>query len=178
MRKKKFTFVKKVLLVKLFFAFSFVMQGQVIYVYSNADDGFLNIRMKPNASSDIVGVLYNGKEGAKLLDKSNKYWYKVSKNGIVGYVNKRYAKLTNETTPSDSRQESKPISGFEELQIGMTAEECRRLCGEPNKIDKQVYSNRVVELWTYKNPYFIIHFRNGVLDYYSFQENKSKQSTK
>ena len=159
---------KKIILSILLALVAFTTKAQTVYVYSNADDGFLNIRMKPSASSDIVGVLYNGKEGAKLLDKSNKYWYKVSKDGVVGYVNKRFAKLTLATTPSNPRQEQKPANNFEKLQVGMTPEECKSICGEPDKISKQVYSNRVVEFWDYKNPKGTLHFINGLLSDFSF----------
>jgi hypothetical protein len=162
---KKRNFILTILLT----TFAFFAQAQTTYVYSNADDGFLNIRMKPSASSEIVGVLYNGKEGAKLLDKSNKYWYRVSKDGIVGYVNKRYAKLNSVMVPADRRQEQQPVNGFEKLQVGMSTEECKRICGKPDKINKQVYSNRIVEFWEYKNPKCVLHFRNGFLDNFSYQ---------
>ena len=72
-------------------------QAQEVYVYSNADDGFLNIRGKPNASSDVVAVTYNGKSGAQLLGQCNKFWYKVSNYGIIGFVNKRYSVVSAKT---------------------------------------------------------------------------------
>ena len=159
----------KIVLATLLALVTFIAQAQTTYVYSNAHDGFLNIRMKPSASSKIVGVLYNGKEGAKLLDKSNKYWYKVSKNGIVGYVNKRYAKLNSVTVPADCRQEQQPVNDFKKLQVGMSTEECKRICGEPNKINRQVYSNRIYELWYYKNSTCFLQFRNGFLVNFSYQ---------
>ena len=68
-------FVSLLLLCMSIIVFPFRMIGQEVYVYSNADDGLLNVREKPSASSDIVAVMYNGKTGAILLDKSNKYWY-------------------------------------------------------------------------------------------------------
>ena len=60
---KERNFILTILLTTI----AFFVQAQTTYVYSNADDGFLNIRMKPSASSEIVGVLYNGKEGAKFF---------------------------------------------------------------------------------------------------------------
>ena len=66
------------------------------------------------------------------------------------------------------RQEQKPANNFEKLHAGMTAEECKSICGEPDKISKQVYSNRVVEFWDYKNPKGTLHFRNGLLSDFSF----------
>lgn len=145
--------------------FPFHMMGQEVYVYSNADDGFLNVREKPNANSDIVAVMYNGKTGALLLDKSNKYWYKVSYEGIIGYVNKRYAIISAKT--QNKIKERTNNNMFEQLRIGMTIDECRSLCGEPDKINRQVYSNREVEFWHYKSPRYMLHFRNGYLIMFS-----------
>ncbi len=125
-------------------------QAQEVYVFSNADDGFLNVRGKPSASSDIVAVMYNGKSGAQLLDKSNKYWYKVSYNGIIGFVNKRYAIVSTKT--QSPPQNSPSGKNFEQLRVGMSSEECRLLCGEPDKISRQVYYDREVEFWTYNSP--------------------------
>jgi len=161
----KKVFVSVLLLCMSLIVFPFHMMGQEVYVYSNADDGFLNVREKPSASSDIIAVMYNGKTGAILLDKSNKYWYKVSYNGSIGFVNKRYAVLSKK-----SQNENKRISSgnkFDQLRIGMTIDECRLLCGEPDKINRQVYSNREVEFWYYKSPRYTLHFRNGNLIMFS-----------
>lgn len=155
----------RALMILFISVFPLYMMGQEVCVYSNADDGFLNVREKPSASSDIVAVMYNGKTGAILLDKSNKYWYKVSYEGIIGYVNKRFAIISAKTqTEIKERTNS---NKFEQLRIGMTTDECRLLCGEPNSINRQVYSNREVEFWYYKSPRYTLHFRNGKLVMFS-----------
>ncbi len=147
---------------------SLMMCGQTILVYSNADDGFLNVRQQPNANSDIIAVLYNGKSGAVLVDKdANKYWYKVSVNGNVGFVNKRYALLSEESCGSDSDNTFRDKDT--KLRIGLSTDECRRICGEPDEINRQVYPNRIVEFWFYKNPKRTLHFRNGYLNNFSYR---------
>lgn len=62
------------------------------YVYSVARDGYTNIRSANSTNSRIVGELRNGGGGAKYLNTSGS-WYKVSYNGIVGYVHKSQVKL-------------------------------------------------------------------------------------
>lgn len=54
-------------------------------VYSDAYDGYVNIRRSASAKSAILGELQNGGEGAKYLGKHGN-WYKVSYYGTVGYV--------------------------------------------------------------------------------------------
>lgn len=61
-------------------------------VYCISDDGFLNIREFPIASSKILGKLLTGGEGAEYLASSGN-WYFVRLKGTVGYVNSKYAKL-------------------------------------------------------------------------------------
>ena len=62
-------------------------------VYSNAYDGFLNIRQAPQSKAPIVGVLNNGPEGAILLVTEGE-WKKIDCNGIVGYVYEKYVQDT------------------------------------------------------------------------------------
>lgn len=62
-------------------------------VYSNAYDGFVNIRQKPQGKAPILGVLRNGPEGAVLLGAEGE-WKKVDCNGIVGYVYEKYVQDT------------------------------------------------------------------------------------
>ena len=62
-------------------------------VYSNAYDGFVNIRQTPNGNAPILGVLRNGPEGAVLLGAEGA-WSKVDCNGIVGYVASKYIQNT------------------------------------------------------------------------------------
>ena len=59
------------------------------HVYSNAYDGFVNIRQAPESKSPILGVLKNGPEGAILLGTEGE-WKKIDCNGIVGYVYEEY----------------------------------------------------------------------------------------
>ena len=54
-------------------------------VYSNAFDGFVNIREQPSAKSAVIGILRNGEqclERVKLLDK----WVAVKYHDQVGYI--------------------------------------------------------------------------------------------
>lgn len=62
-------------------------------VYSNAYDGFVNIRQAPQSKAPIVGVLRNGPEGAILLGTEGE-WKKIDCNGIVGYVYEKYVQFT------------------------------------------------------------------------------------
>ena len=58
-------------------------------VYSNAYDGYLNVRAEPTTKSQVVGKLSNGPEGAELLGVEGK-WSKVRVNGVEGYVSSAY----------------------------------------------------------------------------------------
>ena len=62
-------------------------------VYSNAYDGYVNIRQTPQSKAPIVGVLHNGPEGAVLLGTEGE-WKKIDCNGIVGYVYEKYVQDT------------------------------------------------------------------------------------
>lgn len=62
-------------------------------VYSNAYDGFVNIRQTPQSKAPILGVLRNGPEGAILLGTEGE-WKKINCNGIVGYVYEKYVQDT------------------------------------------------------------------------------------
>ena len=62
-------------------------------VYSNAYDGFVNIRQAPESKAPIIGVLRNGPEGAVLLGTEGE-WKKIDCNGIVGYVYEKYVQDT------------------------------------------------------------------------------------
>lgn len=62
-------------------------------VYSNAYDGFVNIRQTPQSKAPILGVLRNGPEGAILLGTEGE-WKKIDCNGIVGYVYEKYVQDT------------------------------------------------------------------------------------
>jgi hypothetical protein len=62
-------------------------------VYSNAYDGFVNIRQATQSKAPILGVLRNGPEGAILLGTEGE-WKKIDCNGIVGYVYEKYVQDT------------------------------------------------------------------------------------
>ena len=62
-------------------------------VYSNSNDGFVNIRQTPQSKAPILGVLRNGPEGAALLGHEGE-WVKIDCNGIVGYVYEEYIQDT------------------------------------------------------------------------------------
>ncbi len=62
-------------------------------VYSNAYDGYLNVRAQPTTKSQVVGKLNNGPEGAELLGVEGK-WSKVRVNGVEGYVTSAYVQST------------------------------------------------------------------------------------
>lgn len=69
------------------------LEERPIRVYSNAYDGFVNIRQEPQSKSPILGVLKNGPEGAILLGTEGE-WKKIDCNGIVGYVYEKYVQDT------------------------------------------------------------------------------------
>lgn len=60
-------------------------EPEVIMVYSNCYDGYLNVRAEPSSKSQIVGRLCNGPEGAELLGVEGA-WTQVRVNDIVGYI--------------------------------------------------------------------------------------------
>ena len=68
-------------------------QDSRLHVYSNAYDGFVNIRQAPQSKAPILGVLRNGPEGAILLGTEGE-WKKIDCNGIVGYVYEKYVQDT------------------------------------------------------------------------------------
>lgn len=58
-------------------------------VYSNAYDGYINIRESPHSNAPVIGVFKNGPDGAILLSREGD-WTKIEYNGIVGYVYTKY----------------------------------------------------------------------------------------
>ena len=126
-RQKSFSIFCRCLLLFIVFFVHIDMKSQSFVVYSNADDGFVNIRKEPNAKADILSALYNGKEGANLLEGGNKYWYKVEKDGVIGYVNKRFVKLKKSTNSQPTTQDIN--RELDKLDRGMTMDECRRILG-------------------------------------------------
>ena len=67
--------------------------SNVAKIYSNAYDGYVNIRQAPQSKAPIVGILRNGPEGAILLGTEGE-WKKIDCNGIVGYVYEKYVQDT------------------------------------------------------------------------------------
>ena len=57
---------------------------EVLMVYSNSYDGYLNVRAGASTTSQVLGILRNG-EAAELLSIEGK-WTKVRVNGIEGYI--------------------------------------------------------------------------------------------
>ena len=84
--------------------------GKTLYVYSDASDGFTNIRQEPSSKSKIVGGLVNNGPGAKLLERGNNGWYKVDFNGIVGYVSSSIVAVGDEDGPLNQRNKNKNTS--------------------------------------------------------------------
>ena len=66
-----------------------------IKVYSNAYDGYINIRETPTSKGTVIGVLKNGPEGALCLSQTGE-WTKIDYNGVAGYVYTKY--LTDSPT--------------------------------------------------------------------------------
>ena len=64
------------------------------FVYSVADDGYVNVRQFPDSESDVVGVLATNRDGAKLISNQGAWW-KVRIDSVVGYVSNEYVKLSN-----------------------------------------------------------------------------------
>ena len=62
-------------------------------VYSNAYDGYLNIRAQPTVKSAVLGQLRNGPKGAELLSVEGN-WFKVRLDGVEGYVSSAYVQST------------------------------------------------------------------------------------
>lgn len=63
-----------------------IQEPTVPMVYSNAYDGFANIRLEPNNNSEIVGELRNGPIGAEFIGVEGQ-WTKVKcSEGETGYI--------------------------------------------------------------------------------------------
>lgn len=62
---------------------------EVVMVYSNSYDGYLNVRATPSSKSTIVCTLRNGPDGAELIGVDGN-WSKVRVNGVEGYVYSAY----------------------------------------------------------------------------------------
>ena len=59
-------------------------------VFARSEDGYVNVRQKPTISSDTLGRLLVGDEGATYLGTAGE-WYHVRFHGKEGYVKSVYA---------------------------------------------------------------------------------------
>lgn len=62
-------------------------EDYVYKVYSNAYDGYTNVRKGPSSKSRILGKLRNGNEYVTLLGMEGN-WYEVQYYVQIGYVHK------------------------------------------------------------------------------------------
>ena len=60
------------------------------YIYSNAYDGYVNIRQQPTTKSTVLGAIPNGNFPAEFIEVAynNNNWYYIYYKGIYGYVAK------------------------------------------------------------------------------------------
>lgn len=105
-------------------------------VYSNANDGFVNIRQTPQSKAPVLGVLKNGPEGAILLGTEGD-WKKIDCNGIVGYVYERYIQDTptevfKDTAAKTASQNTKTNTN---QLTGQPAKEYEWILGEWKGVD-------------------------------------------
>ena len=99
-------------------------------VYSNANDGFVNIRQTPQSKAPVLGVLKNGPEGAILLGTEGD-WKKIDCNGIVGYVYERYI----QDTPTEVFKDTAAKTASQNTKTNTN-----QLTGQPAKeYDGEVY---------------------------------------
>ena len=54
----------------------------------NKGTGFLAVRARPNASSRMVGQLFNG-DTVEIFDRRGN-WYRIAMGGIEGWANRRW----------------------------------------------------------------------------------------
>jgi hypothetical protein len=69
---------------------------QIVMVYSNAYDGFLNVREQPDTKAPIIGKILNGPMGAVKMGEIGG-WTIVKIGDTIGYAGSRY--LQTEPTP-------------------------------------------------------------------------------
>lgn len=70
-----------------------VEEPSVPMAYSNAYDGYTNIREAATTKSAVLAKLHNGPKGAEILGVEGS-WTKVNLDGVVGYVSTAYIQYT------------------------------------------------------------------------------------
>jgi len=102
----------------------------------------LNIRSGPGTNNKIVGVVVKGKK-VTVHEKVGE-WYKISYNGINGYVHSSYIKLEQSQTPTPNPSTTPSINITSTLRRGSKGSEVKALqqylnqlgynCGTPDGI--------------------------------------------
>ena len=70
-----------------------IEEPSVPMAYSNAYDGYTNIREAATNKSAVLAKLHNGPKGAEILGVEGD-WTKVNLDGVVGYVSNAYIQTT------------------------------------------------------------------------------------
>ncbi len=71
--------------------------GKIVLVNNPKDTQVLNLRSEPNLDAKVIDYYYNNTRATILKDAGD--WYKVQvEDGQVGYMMKKFLKLTNATT--------------------------------------------------------------------------------
>ena len=92
-----------------------IPEPTVPMVYSNAYDGFANIRYEPSSNGEIAGQLRNGPRGAEYLGVEGK-WTKVNFEGCEGYV---LSSLVQSTPTKPVNVDPGFIAGAWRIDVGM-----------------------------------------------------------
>ena len=70
---------------------SYVAPHSYYMVEVDAYDGFVNIRDRPSARGNIIGMIYNTSSICDpVLSEASNGWLKINHNGTVGWVNPNY----------------------------------------------------------------------------------------
>ncbi len=113
-----------------------VSTGQKIY--SNAYDGFVNIRQEPNSKAKVVGVLRNGPEGAVLLGTEGE-WKKIDCNGVVGYVYEQHVQFTPTEVFKEASKSAAPQTTTQQTTSNQKAE-------QPKEEKSEVFEGEIFQI--------------------------------